>query len=183
MSAELLKAVKSLLDSRGETVETLFGTAATVGVDELLALARVFDDIGINCKKKITIPSDSDVCNRVFEHWVMRMNKQPGRCKLNAKRKTVINKMLKEGYTVDDMIGAIDGCARSKYHMGDNNNGTVYNSLELIFRDGEKLEQFRDNVGVVIQAGNLKTNASNDKELSTRDMSLHALANDRSWAD
>ncbi len=37
---------------------------------------------------------------------------------------------------------AIRGCALSPWHMGQNPNGTVYNSLELILRDSKHIEMF-----------------------------------------
>ena len=180
MSDELHAAVKALLESRGDCVETLFGTVGTVGFAELNALAHVFDGITGKLSKKLTVAGTGDACQQVFDHWVMRMNKQAGKCKLNQKRRAVITKMLKEGYTAEDMMGAIDGCARSRYHMGDNSNGTVYNSLELILRDGDKLEQFRDSVGVVV--GGLPKSQTIGGG-STRDISLQDMASDRSWAD
>jgi hypothetical protein len=70
--------------------------------------------------------------------------------KLTAKRKTKVSARLDDGYDVETILLAIDGCARSPYHMGKNDTGTVYDDLELICREGDKLEQFAHNVGKVI---------------------------------
>jgi hypothetical protein len=52
---------------------------------------------------------------------------------------------LKDGYSEDDIITAITSCAKSPYHMGQNDNGTIYDDLTLICRNGEKLEGFINN--------------------------------------
>ena len=53
-----------------------------------------------------------------------------------------IKARLAEGYSVDDLKLAIDGCHRSPFHMGENDNGRKYNTLELIVRDGSKVQSF-----------------------------------------
>lgn len=45
-------------------------------------------------------------------------------------------------YGVDGCKEAIDGCRNSHFHMGKNSRGKIYNSLELIFRDTQHIEQF-----------------------------------------
>jgi hypothetical protein len=62
--------------------------------------------------------------------------------KLTPKRKKAISGRLKEGYTVDEIRAAIDGCSRDPFSMGQNDRQTVYNDIELICRTGEKLESF-----------------------------------------
>lgn len=49
---------------------------------------------------------------------------------------------LREGYTVQDLCDAIDGCHASAWHMGQNDRRTRYNSLELITRTADKVTQF-----------------------------------------
>lgn len=49
---------------------------------------------------------------------------------------------LKEGYTVEQLCEAVDGCHVSPFHMGQNARGKVYDSLELIVRDGSKVNGF-----------------------------------------
>lgn len=76
----------------------------------------------------------------VFGHWKLVM--ESPRSILDDKRKTVISKRLKDGYTVDDLMLAIDGCRNSEFHMGKNDKGAKYNGVELIFRDAGKVEHF-----------------------------------------
>jgi len=79
----------------------------------------------------------------LFEYWAKRMQK-PGSARLTAGRRAKVEARLREGYSVEDIKAAIDGCARSKFHMGENDGGRVHNDLELICRSGSKLEGFRD---------------------------------------
>ena len=78
----------------------------------------------------------------VFEHYRgyhPRAHKTP-----HSKQKEwgKIKARLAEGYSVDDLKLAIDGCHRSPFHMGENDNGRKYNPLELIVRDGSKVQSF-----------------------------------------
>lgn len=86
----------------------------------------------------------------IFEYWIETFNKK-GTVKLTDKRKKNIHARLKEGYTLEDIKGAIWGCSMSEYHMGKNDSGTVYDDIELICRSGEKLEKFRDTKTAVRQ--------------------------------
>lgn len=93
-----------------------------------------------------------DIClktKEVFDHWVMRMGKTKA-AKLTTGRSKAIKARMAEGYTVEDLKRAVDGCAKSKHHMGMNDQGTVYDDLTLICRSGEKVEQFMNNVSKVV---------------------------------
>lgn len=81
-------------------------------------------------------PSDS-----LFEYWRSVMGKGDT-TKPTKGRIAKINARLKEGYTVDQIKAAIDGCAKSPFHMGVNDDGKRYDDLGLICRNGEKLEGF-----------------------------------------
>ena len=85
--------------------------------------------------------SNSDSALEVFEYWKMVMNKK-GRCMFSAKRAGKIKARLKDGYTIDEIKDAIDGCSKSSFHMGANSGGKKYNDIELICRDEAKLEGF-----------------------------------------
>jgi uncharacterized phage protein (TIGR02220 family) len=76
--------------------------------------------------------------DEIFEHWraAFGMN---GRARFTDGRKRAVRARLNEGYSVDDLKAAIDGCARSKFHR---QNGHI--DLTLICRNGEKVERFRD---------------------------------------
>lgn len=104
-----------------------------------------------NCKQVITpvyldvvedVYEDGEV-ESVFSHWQSVMNSP--KTKLTPGRRQKIKTRLKN-YSVDAIKSAIDGCARSEFHMGKNNTNTKHNDLELICRSDEKLEFFQ-NIG------------------------------------
>jgi hypothetical protein len=77
---------------------------------------------------------------QVFMHWQASMHKP--RALLDDKRRKLIRKALALGYTVSDLCKAIDGCKASAWHMGENERGKAFNTLELILRDAEKIDSF-----------------------------------------
>lgn len=79
----------------------------------------------------------------IFSYWCQIMDKSLNQCKLTPKRDKAIKARLKD-YSFDDIKKAIFNCSKSSFHMGQNENGTYYNDVELICRTGEKLETFRD---------------------------------------
>ena len=97
-------------------------------------------------KKTPMSSSRSTDVSEIFDYWVLVMGKT-AQSRLTDKRRKCIEARLKEGYSVDLIKQAIDGCAASAYHMGLNDSGTVYDDLTLICRTGDKLEQFAGNIG------------------------------------
>ena len=55
----------------------------------------------------------SQILEQVFEHQV----KYHPREKISAKKKDIIRRRLQEGYTVDDLKKAIDGCHRNPQRL------------------------------------------------------------------
>lgn len=76
----------------------------------------------------------------IFTYWKTVMDKPEAR--LTADRRAKIQARLRDGYTEEQIKQAIDGCRASSWHMGENPNGKQYNDLELICRNGAKLESF-----------------------------------------
>ena len=91
----------------------------------------------VNTDKDKYLSSVADV----FNYWTSVMQKTD-MTKLTPKRKTNITNRLKDKYTVQQIKSAIDGCSKSGWHMGDNEQGTLFNDIELICRSGDKLEGF-----------------------------------------
>lgn len=77
---------------------------------------------------------------RIFEHWQVRMGTP--RARLDQKRRQKIRQRLLDGYTVQDLTDAIEGCALSPFNMGQNDRSTVYNDIELICRDAAHVDRF-----------------------------------------
>jgi uncharacterized protein YdaU (DUF1376 family) len=69
------------------------------------------------------------------------------RAKAGRQERGKISARLGEGFSVDDLKLAIDGCHVSKFHGGDNDRGAKYQALELIVRDASKVTQFIELAG------------------------------------
>ena len=79
----------------------------------------------------------------VFEHWKAVMGHP--RSVLDSKRKRAVEARLKEGRTVADLKQAVDGCAKTPHNMGKNDRGERFDDLELICRDGGRVDRFMRN--------------------------------------
>jgi hypothetical protein len=86
---------------------------------------------------------EEDISSKVpgiFAHWQAVMDKPNS--KLTPDRRARIITRMREGYSAEDIMAAIDGCRASAWHMGENPRGAQYNDFDLICRNGSKLEQF-----------------------------------------
>lgn len=90
-------------------------------------------------KKKTTL---SDV-ELVFEFWKKTMNRTRSRLTDGDPREKKIRVIL-ANYSVDECKEAILGCSFSAFHMGDNDHAKKYDSIDLIFRNPEKFDTFRE---------------------------------------
>ena len=105
-------------------------------------------DTGINVKVKVNntvasatvFPPELTDVEQVFQHWQQVMD-HPG-AKLDAKRKRAIQARLKDGYLVEHLTQAIDGCRSSEWYMGKNDRQQRYDDIELICRDAGKVDSF-----------------------------------------
>lgn len=71
------------------------------------------------------------------------------RAKLDRTRRARIEARLRDGYTVDQLVAAIEGASRSAWHMGDNPEGRRYDGIQTVLRDAEQVEKFIDLSGLV----------------------------------
>jgi hypothetical protein len=76
----------------------------------------------------------------VFAHWKAIMGHE--RARMDVKRAQAIRDRLRDGYSVDDLMLAIEGCASSAFHMGENDRRQVYDSVTLILRDADHTDKF-----------------------------------------
>lgn len=84
----------------------------------------------------------------LFKYWCDVMGKNISTSKLTPKRDKAIKARLKEGYTFEQIKEAINGCRNDPFSMGQNDRQKAFNDIELICRNGEKLESF---IGSVVQ--------------------------------
>lgn len=85
----------------------------------------------------------SDLVQRVFETWLAESGRDPTKTKLSEKRGRLIRKAVKD-YPLEDVLAALRGWKNSPWHRGENPGKHVYNELELLLRDSEHIERFRD---------------------------------------
>lgn len=104
------------------------------------------------------IEPEVDPVQAVFDYWTTTMrSKSVVRCVLTDKRRKIIAKALKD-YDVATCLAAIDGCALSDFHMGQNSRNRKYDSLELIFRDADRIERFAsDAINAIAPTGDFDT--------------------------
>lgn len=82
---------------------------------------------------------------QVFEHWKSVMDSP--KSNLDKKRKTAIEARLKDGFSVEDLKAAINGCRKTPHNMGDNDRGQKFNDIELICRNAPNVERFMNATG------------------------------------
>ena len=108
--------------------------------------SNILDNINNKHDLRLNIvkPSKTDNLNsdidKIFTHWKTVLNHP--QAKLGDHRKKLIFKALKLGYSVQELCHAIDGCSKSDYHMGCNEHAKIYDGLDLIFRNENKIDAF-----------------------------------------
>lgn len=75
----------------------------------------------------------------IFDYWKKSHNHP--KAKLDNKRTRIIKKAV-GSFSMDDLKQAIDGCKKSKFHMGQNRQSKVFDDIELILRDNKHIEYF-----------------------------------------
>lgn len=89
-----------------------------------------------------TMSAKANQSFELFKYWCEVMGKSISTSKLTPKREKKIKDRLKQGYTFEQIKTAIFNCSNDPFSMGHNDRGKPFNDLELICRDGEKLESF-----------------------------------------
>lgn len=92
-----------------------------------------------------------DEVRKVFDHWRDVLGHP--RAVLDGKRRRRIETALKS-HGLATVLAAVDGCARSDWHMGRDpaTNGKRYDDLELILRDASKIERFASDARTAVPA-------------------------------
>ena len=80
---------------------------------------------------------------RIFDHWVWMLNKPANRTAFGPTRQRAVAKMLAL-YDEQTLLLAIEGCAASAWHAGNNDRGRPFTDLELILRDEAHVERFAE---------------------------------------
>jgi len=90
--------------------------------------------------------------------------KKHPRARPGKKERKLIADRLAEGYTVEDLLAAIEGCHMSKFHRGDNDRNKKYQSLELIMRDSAHVQDFAEVYDDAMKAEKLKMRMEYEKD-------------------
>ena len=86
------------------------------------------------------VDETSAAARKVFEHWCSTMAKS--RAFFDRRRLRTVVARLHDGFSVEQLCKAIDGCRADSWSMGDNDRRTAYNDLSLICRDAAHVEKF-----------------------------------------
>ena len=78
----------------------------------------------------------------VFEFWRELLSNP--RARLDERRRRLIAARLSDGYSYEDLQLACLGCRASSFHMGDNDRGQRYCSIDLICRSAENVDRFME---------------------------------------
>ena len=106
--------------------------------DSLIVVKPTVEAVATTARRR----SDSaDGALEVFEYWQRTLNHPTA--KLDAKRVKAIKGRLADGYTVGDLCQAVDGCKYDPFSQGQNDRQAVFDDIELICRDGPKVDKFR----------------------------------------
>lgn len=81
---------------------------------------------------------------KVFEHYKTYHPRSYPKPNSKSVEWRKILARLSEGFTPEDLCEAIDGCHVTPYNCGVNAQNRKFQSLELIVRDGSKVQQFMD---------------------------------------
>lgn len=97
---------------------------------------RINDTDGVQTPAPEATPAEE-----VFAHWVWMLGKNPRRTAMGPKRRRVIEIALGL-YETETLLLAIEGCAASKWHAGENDREREFTDIELILRDEAHVERF-----------------------------------------
>ncbi len=87
-------------------------------------------------------PKDRYNWKVLFAYWREMYGHE--RSKFTKEREAKLRARLREGYTLEECASAVRGLKKSRWHMGENPEGRVWDEWNLIFQSGAKLEKFRD---------------------------------------
>jgi hypothetical protein len=146
-----LSDIKKITDNSSNTHRVIIDDSATT--PQVVSDGSATDRNGMERRgkeKDICEVETSHVCapdykpltstQEVFTHWQQVMNHP--HAKLDTKRRKVIMQALGLGYTADNLKLAIDGCSKTPFNAGQNDRGQRYDSINLIFRDADHIDQF-----------------------------------------
>jgi hypothetical protein len=116
--------------------------------------------------------SKADDIRAVFAHYRARHPRSFPTPKSTSKEWSAIAARMREGFSVDDLRAAIDGCHMTPHNLGENDRGEKYLGLELIMRNGSQVTRFaetaRNPPRVVMSAREMKGHRATESWLAKK---------------
>ncbi len=147
--------------------------------------AAIADQIIVSRSPKVTALAALEQVWASYLYSLEEFNGKKPRVVLDDKRRKLIRRRLKDGYSVDDLCMAVTGWLYSDHHRGHNNRSTVYNSLDLLLRDGDHIDKFvafHDRPGVAKSARQLDGEASG-RQIDAALNNDHDLGSGTPWGE
>lgn len=153
--ARRIKASEQAFNDRSTTVQPISNHESVISNHESVNTKYELVDSNkeITSKDKTLVEQKPDDGVEIFKYWQAIMNHP--RSAYTVQRKKLVNGWLKY-YSQEDCRKAILGCSITPHNMGDNKEGRVYDSFELIFRDAKHIDDYMRNCDKP-PAGNIKT--------------------------
>ena len=102
-------------------------------------------DIGVEKRRKKSAPTDAPstaTTEKVRQVWVCYLQTfEKQRAMLDDKRRRVITRAIESGYSVETLFECLKGYRASRWHMGENERGIKYDSIELFLRDAQHIDK------------------------------------------
>lgn len=143
-AAKRAAAKQQALNGNPTVVEQALGERSTDGqlTNIQHPISNSHKPVKVKTTAEPTGPASSgkSEASEVFAYWQQKRGHD--KAKLDAKRLKAIKARLKDGYTVGDLCRAVDGIEKSPHHMGENEQRTVYDDIELICRNAVNVDKF-----------------------------------------
>jgi hypothetical protein len=85
-------------------------------------------------------PPPVDLAHQVFDYWRDKLH--PAATVFDKDTRKKVQERIDEGFTVEQLRTAVDGCKSNPHNQGVNDRGKRYDALELICRTGANVNRF-----------------------------------------
>ncbi|MBI2790895.1 MAG: hypothetical protein HYX61_02955 [Gammaproteobacteria bacterium] len=129
-----------------EDICKVSGETSSLSLSENDQTANTYEAGNDSNDQQLNTPThkkDKCIISEIFEYWKAKMNHP--RAKLDEKRKKIIKAAFKQGYSLEELKLAIEGCHKTPYNMGVNPQKKKYDDIGLILRDSSHIERFMQN--------------------------------------